>query len=292
MNILLDMDGVLSDFLGGAMKVCNKITGRTDTVEQYASSFGKWGIDEYYDIPIEEMWRGIEETEDFWFKLEPFPWAKDLYEWLSKIGDVTIVTSPSLDSDCASQKLMWLSYYLGIKSSDVFIGPKKYLMAGNGVLIDDWNVNCEKFIKAGGEAVNIPSNWNTNGVTFELIKNQIEKQLIKQSMSELAERKNKDKLKWHNFPLYLLNPMIEVAQFGGEKYVTYNYLKGGSQNQYLDCIKRHLTSYESPYETDLDPESQVNHLAHVAWNALVAIEMLKRFPELDDRFYPEEDLNS
>jgi len=81
--------------------------------------------------------------------------------------------------------------------------------------------------------------------------------------------------------------MMRVAEFGGEKYETFNYLKGGNQNQYLDCIKRHLTSYESPYEDDLDPESLQSHLAHVSWNALVAIEMLKRFPELDDRFKPE-----
>ena len=103
----------------------------------------------------------------------------------------------------------------------------------------------------------------------------------------LAERKNKGKLKWHNFPLYLLEPLIEVAQFGGDKYETFNYLKGGNQNQYLDCIKRHLTAFESPYKTDDDEESGINHLAHVAWNALVAIEMLKRFPDLDDRFKPE-----
>jgi hypothetical protein len=107
-------------------------------------------------------------------------------------------------------------------------------------------------------------------------------------MSELAERKNNGKLKWHNFPLFLLEPLIEVAQFGGEKYETFNYLKGGNQNQYLDCIKRHLTAYESPYKTDEDDESHVSHLAHVAWNALVAIEMLKRFPELDDRFEPKD----
>lgn len=103
-------------------------------------------------------------------------------------------------------------------------------------------------------------------------------------MNNLAERKNEGKLRWRNFPLFLLKPLMEVAQFGEGKYETYNYLKGGSQNQYLDCIKRHLEKYESPFENDLDDESKVNHLAHVAWNALVAIYMLEQFPELDDRF--------
>lgn len=100
----------------------------------------------------------------------------------------------------------------------------------------------------------------------------------------LARRFDSGKLRWRNFPMFLLKPLMEVAQYGEGKYDAYNFLKGGSQNQYLDCIKRHLTSYEDPFEDDNDNESKVNHLAHVAWNALVAIYMLEKHPELDDRF--------
>ena len=100
----------------------------------------------------------------------------------------------------------------------------------------------------------------------------------------LAERKNNGKLRWRNFPMFLIEPLIKVAEYGESKYATYNYLKGGEQNQYLDCIKRHLSAYENPSEDDLDHESGVSHLAHVAWNALVGIYMLEHFPELDDRF--------
>ena len=77
--------------------------------------------------------------------------------------------------------------------------------------------------------------------------------------------------------------MIEVAQYGEGKYAMFNFLKGGEQNQYLDCIKRHLSKYENPMLPDEDDESKVSHLAHVAWNALVAIHMLQMHPELDDR---------
>ena len=99
-----------------------------------------------------------------------------------------------------------------------------------------------------------------------------------------AERFNDGKLRWRNFPMFLLKPLIEVAQYGEGKYAMYNYLKGGEQNQYLDSIKRHLTAYESPFEPDEDEESKINHLAHVAWNALVAVYMIEHFPERDDRF--------
>ncbi len=110
-------------------------------------------------------------------------------------------------------------------------------------------------------------------------------------MNNLAERKNEGKLRWRNFPMFLIRPLAEVAQFGEGKYSMYNFLKGGSQNQYLDCIKRHLDKYEDPTQSDIDvedefgqPGSLQSHLAHVAWNALVAIYMLENYPELDDRF--------
>ena len=103
-------------------------------------------------------------------------------------------------------------------------------------------------------------------------------------MNKLADRYNDNKLRWRNFPMFMMSPLAQVAQYGEGKYSTYNYLRGGSQNQYLDSLKRHLDAYEDPAQDDLDPESRISHLAHVAWNALVAIYMLENFPELDDRF--------
>lgn len=101
---------------------------------------------------------------------------------------------------------------------------------------------------------------------------------------ELANRYNKDKIEWDNFPLFLLDPLMKVAQFGAKKYDKFNFLKGGPQSQYLNSMKRHIRDYEDPRLPDYDLESEVNSLAHTAWNALVAIYMLENHPELDDRF--------
>jgi len=104
--------------------------------------------------------------------------------------------------------------------------------------------------------------------------------------NKLAERKNIGKLRWHNFPMFLIRPLIQVADYGADKYATFNYLKGAPISQYMDSLKRHLDSFEDPSQADKDSESQINHLAHVAWNALVAIHMLQAKPELDDRWNP------
>ncbi len=118
-NILLDVDGVLADFLSGAIKVLNRAYNRDITLEQYAKEWGKWGTYDYYGITVEQFWKPIDETHNFWMDLEPMPWATKLYTALSAVGDVTILTMPNADPNCGRQKLQWLDYHLGIK--------KKYL---------------------------------------------------------------------------------------------------------------------------------------------------------------------
>jgi len=181
-NILLDMDGVLTNFLQGAINVLNKKLDKTITEEQFVTEFGSWGINEYYGVSLDDFWTAIQGEEDFWLNLKPLPWAKELYEWLSSEYEVTIVTSPSLDPECASQKLQWLKKHLGITSDKVFIGSRKHLMAGNGILIDDWSGNVERFRENGGVAILVPSNWNALDLTFEKIK-----WVVKEDFIEIKE---------------------------------------------------------------------------------------------------------
>lgn len=101
---------------------------------------------------------------------------------------------------------------------------------------------------------------------------------------KVGSRLNQGKLRWRNFPMFLIKPLVQVAANGEGKYETFNFLKGMYANDLLDCIKRHLEKLESPYEPDLDEESKVNHGAHIAWNALVLAYMLTFRPDLDDRF--------
>ena len=98
-----------------------------------------------------------------------------------------------------------------------------------------------------------------------------------------------EKLRWRNFPLWIIKDLISVACMGEEKYGTYDYLdKEYTVNDHLDALKRHLMKYEDPEENDLDHESGKLHLYHVAWRALVAAYVHKTKPQLDDRYKPSE----
>jgi hypothetical protein len=67
---------------------------------------------------------------------------------------------------------------LGIKMTDCMFGSAKHLMAKPDVLlIDDLQKNVDKFIDAGGQAVCVPSNWNTLDLNFSHIWSKIEPKL-------------------------------------------------------------------------------------------------------------------
>lgn len=176
-HYLLDMDGVIADFLSAAIRELNKAYGKNITLEQYAREFGQGGIYDYYGITVAEFWQPINDCPNFWSELLPFPWTGRLYNDLRAIGDVTIVTAPSHDPECSKQKLIWLNEHLDVKPTDVFLGHKKYLMAGNGILIDDYSKNVDAFKEAGGQAILIPSTWNTNNLTYEMIWSTITEEL-------------------------------------------------------------------------------------------------------------------
>lgn len=173
-QFLLDMDGVLSDFISGALKELNKEYHRDITIEQYAKDFGQWGTYDYYGITVEQFWKPIVNNKSFWINIQPYPWYRELYDDLKEVGDVTILTHPYPgDKECIRQKLEWLKLYLGLDSDDVLFGSRKYLLAGNGLLIDDYYKNVNSFIDAGGEAVLVPSNWNTVDISYNKVLSTI-----------------------------------------------------------------------------------------------------------------------
>lgn len=114
-----------------------------------------------------------------------------------------------------------------------------------------------------------------------------------------AKRYNKGKLRWRNIPHFMLKGLVEVGQYGEEKYgESWNFLKGQSVSAVMESLIRHYEQLESPFESDFDKESKRNHAYHIAWNALYIAYILEYKPEFDDRYktittidYSEAELN-
>jgi hypothetical protein len=82
--------------------------------------------------------------------------------------------------------------------------------------------------------------------------------------------------------------MIELAKtygFGASKYSAHNFRKGYDYSLSFSAMQRHAWAWQGGQ--DLDEESGLNHLAHVAWHCFNLIAM-QDSPEqadmFDDRF--------
>jgi hypothetical protein len=64
--------------------------------------------------------------------------------------------------------------------------------------------------------------------------------------------------------------VAKVATMGAEKYDDNNWRKGMKWSRLMDAAERHLLSYNKGDR--IDKESNLSHLAHVAWNIMALLE--------------------
>jgi len=65
--------------------------------------------------------------------------------------------------------------------------------------------------------------------------------------------------------------LVHVFEYGTKKYDRDNWKLGGDKNMLLDCMGRHYLKLANGEE--LDEESQCEHAAHLAWNALAFLQL-------------------
>lgn len=153
MKYLLDMDGVIADFVGGASVVFDVDLSQMDN----------WHIEKFMGLSEAEFWMIVNaQGPEFWENLPEYAWTDDLVRLLGE-NSFVISTAPSRSPDSAYGKIKWLHRKFGPKFNRYMLGRQKELMAKSGlVLIDDKEANVEKFRQAGGQAVLFPQMWNYN----------------------------------------------------------------------------------------------------------------------------------
>jgi hypothetical protein len=163
--ILVDLDGVLANFLYGALGAF----GRVDLYDNWP--IGQWNISTVLGISTNDFWTRIMSFgHEFWEALPAYPWTMELWEILSTItndqgAQLAICTAPSRSSDCAKGKVMWMQKIFGKTFMDYVITQKKNLLAGpKTVLIDDREDNVIKFSAEGGVGILFPGRTNAYGI--------------------------------------------------------------------------------------------------------------------------------
>lgn len=110
-------------------------------------------------------------------------------------------------------------------------------------------------------------------------------------MVSKADRFNEGKPRMDLIPLYALEEIGKVYDYGTHKYDDHNWRKGLDWNQGCAAsLLRHLTKWQDGEE--LDEESGLPHDVHIAWNAITLVAMRLKNEGTDDRFKsPDKDLS-
>jgi len=159
MHYFCDMDGVLCDLTGPALRVHGR--------EELAAAWprGTYLLSEALQVSEAELWGPIDACgTSFWAELPRLPWAEGLIGILHRLGEVVIASSPTRSHYSAAGKMLWLERHFGGSVAgpmNFMLGARKELLARPGtVLIDDSDQNVDRFKAAGGNAILVPQPWN------------------------------------------------------------------------------------------------------------------------------------
>jgi len=157
MKILLDMDGVLVDFVKGLCTFHNKPYPFTPGVQ------GSWDLEPILKMSSKDLWSPL--GYDFWAGLDPYSYMEEYLNLLeTKFGreNICLLTSPPKSVGAVEGKIAFIEKYLPNYTNRFLVGPaKEFCAAPNHLLIDDYIENIEKFRKAGGQTFLVPGAWNT-----------------------------------------------------------------------------------------------------------------------------------
>jgi len=176
MIILLDMDGVLCNWVKSACEVLDLPYEKTKRDWKP----GAYNLATALDLDRQFIWDELDKAgEAFWSELEPFEWTDDLWEFCESIADTKICTTPSLAPHCHSGKMKWLQKHRTRFYRKYILTPDKAQCAAEDtILVDDKDANIEKFKERGGHGVLFPQPWNKNhgliGNEIKYVKEQLE----------------------------------------------------------------------------------------------------------------------
>lgn len=152
--ILFDMDGVLCDFVSGALSAHGKSLPMREC---------QWNFYEQVGLTADEFWDRLTKPE-FWANLPPLFDGLQLLARLQNEGmhaDFGFLSSGLCPGSCDGKR-QWIKRKLPHMELREIFCTRKELVAGPGkLLIDDHEPNVQRFIEHGGSAILVPRPWNS-----------------------------------------------------------------------------------------------------------------------------------
>lgn len=143
-RVLLDVDGVLADFLTPAIQILNTHSGHLYTPDHLQD----WDVFSLYPRACEKPFYAACSEPGFCRGLSVIEGSAWFVEELFRLSDVFVVTSPmNLSPTWAWEREQWLMEHFGIPSHKVIHTSAKHVCLGD-VLIDDRPANVDRWQRA------------------------------------------------------------------------------------------------------------------------------------------------
>ncbi|MEK0324963.1 MAG: hypothetical protein QQN63_04600 [Nitrosopumilus sp.] len=158
MKLLLDMDGVITNFIPAICKLHNKSNPYDDP-----KNLGNYDLAAMLGMTSEKFLEPTNDTE-WWYDLEPtidFESIMELIYKYFKPNDICILSNIPLNAPFAYVgKYLWCKKHLPSIKHILLGTTKEFCACSDSVLLDDDDFKVDKFRMAGGRAVLIPRPWN------------------------------------------------------------------------------------------------------------------------------------
>lgn len=179
MQVIVDIDGVLADFIKGALCIHEHCT---DTEIVYAKALGEWWLPGLLNLTGDEFFAPM--GYDFWANLEPTHDGAQLISHLEKEfgqSNIALWSSPSDNPGCCDGKRDWVKKHLPKHYyRHLILGSVKHLGANpSSILVDDFDSNIDSFQKKQGKPCLVPRIWNRDHqyrhASLDRVKETLEK---------------------------------------------------------------------------------------------------------------------
>lgn len=153
-RILLDIDGVIADFIMGAARLHR----------QEPASVRTWNFFEQWGLTVSDFWAPM--GRKFWAELPLTPEAHEVVGRCEKAvgaANVCLPTSPCETDGCIDGKRDWVRRHFPQFKDRCLIGSaKQFCASASSLLVDDHDKNCDSFLAYGGLICLFPRPWNKN----------------------------------------------------------------------------------------------------------------------------------
>lgn len=158
-RIYFDLDGVIVNFVRGALTIHGKHLDPNDVQWDFASQIG-------FADDQAAFWRplGFQFWDSLGIHVDGLELFRSVERFVESIGNgrISFLSSPCDTLGCCDGKRSWVKRTFPKYAKKLFLGSDKSEHADrSSILVDDYDRNVESFRSAGGFAFLVPRPWNS-----------------------------------------------------------------------------------------------------------------------------------